>query len=105
MSNGAVVALRDLSQPAPDQGERPERSAHLVSTGHDRAELELSDGGAPILAGTMVEFETSQSIFLGRVEGMEIRGNCHHLRVRVDHWLALQDVSSIQELWNREPAD
>jgi hypothetical protein len=100
MSEGLVVALRELSQP-----EGTERIGSLVSAGLDWAELEVTDGGAPISGGTLVELQTSQTIYLGRVESGETLGKNQRLRVRVDHWLALQDVSSIQKLWSQERPD
>ena len=100
MSDGAVVALRDLSQP-----EGPERSGSLISADVDWAELELTDGGAPISGGSLVGVQTSQTIYVGHVESAETSGNSQRLRVRVDHWLALQDVSAIQKLWSQEQPD
>ena len=100
MSDGGTVALRDLSQP-----ESAERNGQLVSFGRGSAELELTDGGAPIPVGTLVGLQTSQTIYLGHVESGEIRDHRLRLRVRVDHWLALHDISSIQKLWSQEQPD
>ena len=97
MSDDAVVALRDLSQPEPT-----ERNGSLISADGDWAELELTDGGAPIPGGTLVGIQTSQKIYLGRVEHGETRDNSQRLRVRVEHWVALQDASAIQKLWSQE---
>ena len=103
MSDGRVVALRDLSQTDPTQPENSERNGELVSSGPGWADLELTDGGAPILPGTLVGFQTSETIYLGHVEsgGNSVKG--HHLRVRIDHFLSLQDVSSIQKVWSEQP--
>jgi hypothetical protein len=68
-------------------------------------ELDLTDGGARIAGGTLVGIQTSQTIYLGHVESGETPGNVQRLRVRVDHWLALQDVSSVQKLWSQEQPD
>lgn len=100
MNDDPLVALRDLSQP-----ESTERNADMVSSGPDWAELEVTDGGAPISGGSLVELQTSQTIYLGHVESGETLGKSQRLRVRVDHWLALQDVSSIQKLWSQEQSD
>jgi hypothetical protein len=100
MSDDGAVALRDLSQP-----ESTDRNGQLVSSGPGSAELELTDGGAPIPAGTLVGLQTSQTIYLGHVESGEIRDDRLRLRVRVDHWLALQDISSIQKLWSQSQPD
>ena len=100
MTDDAVVALRDLSQP-----ETAGRIGNLISASVDWAELELTDGGAPVPGGTLVELQTSETIYLGRVEKGETVGKDQRLRVRVDHWLALQDVSSIQKLWSQEQPD
>ena len=97
MSDDAVVALRDLSRPEPT-----ERNGSLISAGVDWAEFELTDGGAQISGGTLVGIQTSQTIYLGHVERAEMLGNRQRLRVRVEHWLALQDVGSIQKLWSQE---
>jgi len=90
------VALRDLSQ-----SETTERNGDLVSSGNGWAEIELRDGGPPVRAGAPVELQTSQNIYLGHVESGEI----DRLRVRVDHFLDVQDVLSIQKLWNSEKPD
>ncbi len=97
MSDEPLVALRDLSQP-----ESTGRTGNLVSASPAWAELEMTDGGAPISSGTLVELQTSQTIYLGRVDSGETLGKSQRLRVRVDHWLALQDISSIQKLWSQE---
>jgi hypothetical protein len=100
MDDGSVVALRDLSHL-----ESAERSGHFVSAGPDWAELELTDGGEPIPGGALVGVQTSENVYLGQVESGENLGNNQRLRVRVNHRLALQDVSSIQTLWSQERAD
>jgi len=100
MVDDPLVVLRDLSQP-----EGTERTGNLVSASLDWAELEVADGGAPISRGTLVEFQTSQTIYLGHVESGETLEKNQRLRIRVDHWLALRDVSSIQKLWSQEQSD
>lgn len=99
MSDGSVVVLRDLSQ-----SESKDRYSRLVSSGTGWAEVELTDGGAPIPAGTPVGLQNSQAIFLGHVEDDEMQRD-GRLRIRVDHLLALQDVCSIQKLWSQEQPD
>lgn len=105
MSEGRVVAFRDLSQPDSDQSESPQRNGELLSSGPDWTEFELTDGGAPIPGGTPVEVQTSQTIYLGLVESVEIRGTRQRLRVRVYHWLALEDIASVQKLWSQDQSD
>jgi len=100
MSDGAVVALRNLSQP-----EGTDRNGSLISADPDWAELELTDGGAPIAGGALVGLQTSQTIYLGHVQSSETLANGQRLRVRIDHWLALQDVSAIQKLWSQGQTD
>jgi len=90
------VALRDLSQP-----ETIERNGDLVSSGNGWAEIELKDGGPPVLSGAPVEIQTSQTVYLGHVESAEIL----RLRVRVEHLLSVNDVLSIRKLWNPEQPD
>ena len=96
MSDGRHVALRDLSQP-----ETTERNGDLVSSGDGWAEVELRDGGPPVHSGTPVELQTSQTIYLGHVESAEVS----RLRIRVDYFLAMEDVGSIQKLWTTERSD
>ncbi len=102
MSDDPVVALRDLSQPDSSLPESPQRSGELVSSSPDWVELDLTDGGASIARGTPVGVQTSETIYLGHVESGEPLGNSQRLRVRVDHWLALQDISAVQKLWSQE---
>ena len=100
MSDGPVILLRDLSQP-----ESTERSCNLLFEDRKWAEIELRDAGAPIRDGTPVGLQTSQSVYLGHVHSGEMSGDCQRLRVRVDHWLAVQDVSTMQKLWSQEQPD
>jgi hypothetical protein len=104
MSSGAV-ALRDLSQPDLSPTESRERNGEMVSSDSGWAEIDLLDGGTTIPTGTPVEFQTSDTIYLGLVETGEIRDNRPRLHVRIDHSLARQDVSSIQQLWSQEQPD
>ena len=102
MTVGRVVALRDLSQPDSNQPESPQRNGELLIAGPDWAELELTDGGAPIPEGTPVGVQTSETMYLGLVASGEIQGSSQRLRVRVYHWLALEDIASIQKLWSQD---
>jgi|SRR5579872_6252976 len=100
MVDDPQVTLRDLRQ-----SEGTERTGNLVSINLDWAELEVTDGGAPISRGTLVELQTGQTIYLGHVESGETLDKNQRLRVHVDHRLALQDVSFIQKLWSQEQSD
>ena len=102
MSNAPVVALRDLSQPDSAQSEDSQRSAELVSSSPAWVEVDLTDGGAPIASGTPVGIHTSETIYMGHVESGETVGDSQRLRVRVDHWLAVQDVAVVQKLWSQD---
>ena len=100
MTNAVAVAFRDLSQP-----ESTERSGQVVSAGTGWIELELTDGGGPVRGGTLAELRTSQTIYLGHVENAVTGNTGQTVRVRIEHSLALQDVSSIQKLWSPEQRD
>ncbi|HEY2842783.1 MAG TPA: hypothetical protein VGJ09_04000 [Bryobacteraceae bacterium] len=100
MGDGRVVAFRDLSQT-----ESTERNGHLIQSGNGWAELEFSDGGAPVPEGTPVGLETSETIYLGHVERGEIQGNSQRVRILFNHTLALKEVQAIQKLWGSEQAD
>ena len=97
---GGRLTLRRLKEP-----ESAERNGQLLSADASWAEVELTDGGSSIPEDTLVGFETNDTVYIGRVESREDSGNTQRLRVRVDHWLALQDVSSIQKLWSQEQPD
>ena len=100
MTDDSLVTLRDLNQP-----EGAERTGHLISADSVWADLEVADGGEPVSSGSMLGIQTSETIYLGRVESGEIQGKGQRLRIRIHHWLALQDVSSIQKLWSQEQSD
>lgn len=68
-------------------------------------ELDLTDGGAHIVGGTPVGIQTGDTIYVGHVENGETQGTSQRLRVRVDHWLAVQDVASVQKVWSQEQSD
>lgn len=104
MSSGGIV-LRDLSQPDISQPQSLERNGEIVSSGSGWTEIELLNGSTTIPAGTLVGFETSETIYLGVVETAEIRDSRPRLRVRIDHSLTRQDVSSIQQLWSQQQPD
>lgn len=103
MSDDAVVALRDLSEP-----ESAERTGELLGADLERSELELTIGGAAISDGTLVAVQTSQTIcvghVLGKAESVEAPGP-QRLRVRIEHWVALKDISVIQKLWSPQQPD
>src|SRR5689334_9977105 len=105
MSDGGAVALRDLRQSDSTQSESSQRNGELVSSGAGWAELQLTDGGASIPAGTPVGFQTNQISYLADVERAETQGKHRRLRVQVDHGLARQDVSSNQKLRSQEQPD
>jgi hypothetical protein len=99
MSDGPFVAVRDLSERNPTEPDRPDRNGELVSSSPDWLDLRLTDGGPAFSVGVLIEVQGSQTVYVGHVESAESLGNGQRLRVRVDHWLALQDVSLIQKLW------
>jgi len=105
MSEDPVVSLRDLSQPDSSRPESPQRSGELLSSGPGWVELELTEDGAPLSGGTPVAVRTSETIYMGHIESGKMQDNRDCLRVRVDHWLAVQDVSAIQKLWSQEQPD
>jgi hypothetical protein len=100
MSDDSVVALRDLTEPP-----GAERTGKLLGADLESSELELTVGGPAISDGALVAVQTSQTIcvgyVLGRAESVETPGP-QRLRIRIDHWVALQDVSVIQKLWSQE---
>ena len=98
MIAGCVVAFRDLSQ-----DESTPRNGRLISSGPGWAEIELTDAGTLVPAGTAVGWETGENSYLGLVE--TIQDGKNRLRVRVEHCLALPDVASIQKLWSQEEAN
>lgn len=102
MSDGPFVAIRDLSELNPTQPDRPARNGELVSSSPDWLDLKLTDGGPALSGAALIEVQTSQTVYMGHVESAESLGNGQRLRVRVDHWLALEDVSLIQKLWTED---
>src|ERR1044071_7169823 len=97
MGEGTIATFRDLSQP-----QTAERNGQLISNARGWAELELTDSGPPVEPGTLVGFETSKLVLMGRVDSAELVDSRLRLRVRVEHWLELQNASSVQKLWSEE---
>jgi hypothetical protein len=102
MSDGPFVAVRDLSESNPPQPDSPERNGELVSSGPAWLDLKLTDGGPALSGGALIEVQASQTVYVGHVESAESLGDGQRLRVRVDHWLDLQDVSLIQKVWTQD---
>jgi len=80
---------------------RPETrsSGRLVAIEGRCAEVAV-EGPHPIGRGTLVEFETKETLYLGEVESSEVRDAEQRLRVNVEHSLDLEKAAWIQKLWN-----
>jgi hypothetical protein len=80
---------------------RPETRSpgRLVAMDGRCAEVAV-EGPHPIGRGTLVEFETKETLYLGEVESSEVRDAEQRLRVDVEHSLDLEKAAWIQKLWN-----
>ena len=83
----------------------PQRHAgHLVSLRGLAAELQMDDPPS-MSPGTLVEFQTGQTLWLGEVQPSTESTGENALCIRVEHSLDLEKLAWIQKRWNAEPLE
>ena len=77
----------------------PHRSlpGRLLSLEGRYAEVAL-DGEASLSPGTLVQFQSAETLYLGEMESL----TDHRLRVLIEHSVNLERAASIRRLWNTD---
>jgi hypothetical protein len=73
----------------------------LLSLEGGYAEASL-DGETLLSRGSLVEFQTSQTLYLGEVESGWTEGGTSHIRVLIEHSVDLERAAAISRLWNTD---
>jgi hypothetical protein len=63
------------------------------------AELTM-EGEMPLNAGSLVEFQSPDSLYLGEIESAWTEGSQRRLRVLIEHSVNLERADAIRRLWN-----
>lgn len=66
---------------------------------------EAAFDGEPVLnRGALVQFQTSQMLYLGEIESGWTEGGTNHVRVVIEHSVDLERSAAIRRLWNTDGA-
>ena len=60
------------------------------------------EGEKPLTAGSLVEFQTPDTLYLGEVESAWTQDGAHHIRVLIEHSVDLARAANIRHLWNSD---
>jgi hypothetical protein len=64
---------------------------------------EASLNGKTLLSwGSLVEFQTSKTLYLGEVESGWTEAGTNHIRVLIEHSVDLERAAAISRLWNTD---
>jgi hypothetical protein len=73
----------------------------LLSLEEGYAEASL-DGETLLSRGSLVEFQTSETLYLGEVESGWTESGTNHIRVLIEHSVDLEKAAAISRLWNTD---
>jgi hypothetical protein len=89
----SVISLASMADPSLTV------HGNLVSLEGRYAEVALE--GEPLLSqGSLVQFQTSEKLYLGEIESGWTQSDNHHIRVLIEHSIDLDRAESIRRLWN-----
>lgn len=60
------------------------------------------DGETPLGRGSLVEFQTPETLYLGEVESGWTESGNNHIRVLIEHSVDLGKAAAISRLWNTD---
>ena len=58
------------------------------------------DGECTLRVGTLVQFRTPETIYLGEIEAIWTEQGAQRIRVLIEHTLDLERAAAIRRLWN-----
>ena len=93
--SGTMISLSSMADPhLTFQGQ-------VLSLEGRYAEVSL-DGESLLSRGTLVQFQTSDTLFLGEVESGWTENGANHIRIMIEHSIDLERAGAIRRLWNTE---
>ncbi len=75
----------------------------LLSIEEKYAEAAL-DADNPLSPGSLVQFQASETLYLGEVESGWTENGSHHIRVRIEHAVDLERAAAIRRVWKTDHA-
>jgi hypothetical protein len=60
------------------------------------------DEEAPFIQGSLVQFQTTQQLYLGEIESGWTEPDGHYFRVLIEHSVDLERAAAIRRLWNTD---
>jgi hypothetical protein len=97
MEDIVEIHLKDLALP------ETERRGRLISMQGTLATVEV-EGAAPLAPRSLVEFRTTQTMYLGEVELSTSSGSGFQLTIHIEYRLDVQKINRIQHSWVQDGA-
>jgi hypothetical protein len=60
------------------------------------------DREALLSRGSLVQFRTSRTLYLGEIESCWTEASTNHIRVLIEHSVDLEKAAAIRHLWNTD---
>jgi hypothetical protein len=60
------------------------------------------EGEKPLTPGSLVQFQTPDTLYLGEIESAWTQDGAHHIRVLIEHSVDLERAANIRHLWNSD---
>lgn len=93
--SGTEISLTSMADP------QLTIEGRLLSVEGQYAEVSL-DGETLLSRGSLVQFQTSRTMFLGEIESGWTVGGSNHIRVLIEHSVDLERAAAIRRLWNTD---
>ena len=90
-----AISLNSIADP------RLKIEGRLLSLEGRHAEAAL-DGEITFSNGTLVQFQTSETLYLGAVESASKEAGTHRVRVLIEHSVDLAKAAAVRRLWNAD---
>jgi hypothetical protein len=95
VSSGTEISLASITDP------HLTLQGTLLSLEERYAEVALQ--GETILSrGSLVQFQTPSTLYLGEIESGWTEEGSHHIRVLIEHSVDLERAGAIRRLWNTD---
>jgi hypothetical protein len=60
------------------------------------------DGEVALPRGSLVQFQTSETLYLGSVESVSKEAGTNRVRVLIEHSVDLEKAAAVRRLWNAD---
>jgi hypothetical protein len=95
VTSGIAISLTSIADP------QLTIQGRLLSLEGTYAEASL-DGETLLSQGSLVKFQTSETLYLGQVESGWTETGINHIRILIEHSVDLERAAAIRRLWNTE---